>query len=232
MRFVPLAAVAVIAATTLSVNALGQGTDTTQPRGSSVGDGNGAAPAISSTVRLSVERAGCRVRAFKSEGRLHGLGSLTYKQVPAVSGTHNGRWADWGVYDEVVKPQYQVHNLEHGGVVVSFGLRLGDEGAEGLAALFLREPGYLVMTPRAAKGLKPAEPKLGLRGFPERGFVATSWQRRLVCKTTTTKTLRALTAFTRAYRGKGPEAAPAVNSTTEPPADLPSPSEPAPAPGA
>ena len=153
------------------------------------------------------------------------VGSPPFAQLPPVSGTHAPRWADWGAYDKVVPHKFQVHNLEHGGVVIHLGARMPEAAAEAIGTFFAREPGYLVVTPRASRTLAPRE--RGVPRFPESGLVVTSWQRRLVCRRATPAALRAVYAFVRRYRGTGPEQLPAVNPTSPRPADLPAPTVPA-----
>lgn len=218
-----LIAAAVIASTAITAVAIAQETDTRQPQGSSVGEGTGPAPSFAAPVRRAATRAGCRLKAFKSAGIQHGVGSFSYQQIPPTSGTHAGRWADYGLYGEPVPHQYQVHNLEHGGVVVHYANGLSDSAAKALGEFAAVEPGYLVLTPRASKTLKPAEPRLRLRAFPNRGFVVTSWQRRMVCKSGSARAMGALRTYARTYRGAGPEQVPAYNSTQERPSDLPEP---------
>lgn len=43
-----------------------------------------------------------------------------YNSVPPTSGQHWPIWAEWGVYDEPIPDEVQVHNLEHGGVVLQY----------------------------------------------------------------------------------------------------------------
>jgi hypothetical protein len=96
---------------------------------------------------------------------------------------------------------------------------------EQLRQLFAIEPGYIVVVPRSSKKLVPAAPDTS--SFPDSGFVVTSWQRRMVCKTSGTKPSRVLGQYIRRYRGTGPESVPAVNSTDARPGNLPKPSTPA-----
>lgn len=199
--------------------------DTRQPKGSSVGQGAGPAPAIAPAVRQAASRAGCRTRAFRSEGFAHAtVGSPPFKQLPPVSGTHAPRWADWGVYEKVVPHKYQVHNLEHGGVVIHLGARMPDAAAKSLGEFYAAEPGYLVITPRVTGQLVPRE--RGISRFPEAGIVVTSWQRRLVCTRARPAQLNAAVAFARRYRGTGREQVPAFNAGAPRPSDLPAPSLP------
>ena len=103
------------------------------------------------------------------------------------------------------------------------GGELSDPGAKRIGLLYAAEPGYLVIAPRASGKLRPRETALGLKRFPEAGLVATSWQRRLVCRSASAKAVNALRAFVRAYRGTGPGQLAAVNSTSPRPDDLPAP---------
>ena len=226
MRSLLAVPTAVIVLSTTAAVAAGQGGDSTQPQGSSVGDGLQATPPkVSSSVRKAAKRGGCSVRGFASAGYQHGQ-PASFAQTPATSGTHAQRWADWGIYDEVVPVAYQVHNLEHGGVVVAVGSGMPGSAIERFAGFYAEEPGYLVVTAPASTELSPAAP--GVRAFPGRGFVATSWQRRLVCKKGTKRSVAALKKYVRAYRGAGPEQVPSFNSTAPRPADLPEPSVPMP----
>ena len=87
---------AVACAAALTVTAAGRQTDSREPQGSSVGNGDGPAPSIAPAVRATARRAGCRLRTFASDGFQHGL-SFSYKQIPPTSGTHASRWAEWGL---------------------------------------------------------------------------------------------------------------------------------------
>ncbi len=56
------------------------------------------------------------------EGRYHiDLGQTAqYKHFPPSSGLHYGKILNWGFYNEAVPPEYWVHNLEHGGIVILY----------------------------------------------------------------------------------------------------------------
>lgn len=44
----------------------------------------------------------------------------TYEHYPPSSGEHYGRILEWGFYEEDVPPEFWVHSLEHGGVVILY----------------------------------------------------------------------------------------------------------------
>lgn len=48
------------------------------------------------------------------------MGQFTYDSTPPTSGPHLGALARWGVHDEPIPNELQVHNLEDGGVLVQY----------------------------------------------------------------------------------------------------------------
>jgi len=50
------------------------------------------------------------------EGMSHG----GYNSMPATSGPHYGREAEWGIHAEAVPDELTVHNLEHGGIAIQY----------------------------------------------------------------------------------------------------------------
>ena len=194
------------------------------PRGSSVANGLGGPPEIAAQVRDAAAAAGCEVRGLPADGEiqpdgtLHIEGEPDYRPpLPPSSGLHNAFWADWGMYDIPVPNRYLMHNLEHGGVIIHLGRALSPEARGAVQTLWAGSPPYLVVAP-------------GAEGVPPRGLVAVSWQRRLECVPFEPSDVTALRAFRDAYRGTGPEAAPAVNVPADVgrPDDLPRPARPDP----
>ena len=59
-----------------------------------------------------------------SQGNAHiteaQMGQFTYSTTPPTSGPHLGSLASWGVHDEPIPNELQVHNLEDGGVIVHY----------------------------------------------------------------------------------------------------------------
>lgn len=59
-----------------------------------------------------------------SQGNAHiieeQMGQFTYNTSPPTSGPHLGALARWGVHDEPIPNELQVHNLEDGGVMVQY----------------------------------------------------------------------------------------------------------------
>lgn len=45
---------------------------------------------------------------------------VTYNSNPPTTGPHSAQWARWGIYNQAPPDRQLVHNLEHGGVVISY----------------------------------------------------------------------------------------------------------------
>jgi hypothetical protein len=190
-------------------------------RGSSVGFGEGPAPILSPTVRRAARRAGCRLRSDASAVGIHLLLSdvaplhtdnpdYSTQSRPPTNGLHRSVWADWGFYEQPVPYAYEVHNLEHGGVIVHIGLKVTRKQGTKAIRMWAESPPYLLIVP----GLPP--------DVSRRGVTVTSWQRAMVCKTWNARTVAAIRIYRNVYRGTGPEQIPSLNSGSSAP-DLPTP---------
>jgi hypothetical protein len=70
-------------------------------------------------------------------GELH----TPYNSVPPTSGPHYFTPVNWGNYNEPIVDEFVVHNMEHGGVIISHNLT--DEGQIDLLTEFVsNQPGY------------------------------------------------------------------------------------------
>ncbi len=90
--------------------------------------------------------------AFPIQGRQHippGEAHPAYNSNPPTSGWHDARTADWRYYREEVADERLIHNLEHGGIWISYK-DIDDETRAKLEAFVPRYPGMIVVTPRAA----------------------------------------------------------------------------------
>jgi hypothetical protein len=45
---------------------------------------------------------------------------VDYNSNPPTSGPHYAEWARWGIYNEAPPDEQLVHNLEHGGIIISY----------------------------------------------------------------------------------------------------------------
>jgi len=115
-----------------------------------------------------------------------GASHPSYNSNPPTSGWHYAQSADWGVYQQELPDEQLLHNLEHGGIWISY--KAVDEGTKsGLEAIGKRYPGSVVVTPRSANDAK---------------IVLTSWGRleKLVSFDETR-----IVDFIRANKNKSPE---------------------------
>jgi hypothetical protein len=182
-------------------------------KGSSVGFGQGPAPSFALAVRKAAKRAGCRLRADPSAVGIHLLISdivplhvdnPDYSKVPRppTNGHHRPLWADWGFYQQPVPYAYEVHNLEHGAVVIHLGLNINRAAGTKVLRLWAESPPFMLIVP----GL-PTD-------VPRRGATVTSWQRAMICRVWNPRTLNAIRVYRDAYRGSGPEQVPSLNTGT------------------
>jgi hypothetical protein len=67
---------------------------------------------------------------------------IDYEQVPPIGGPHDPEWLACGAYDEPVRDENAVHDLEHGTVWITYDPALADDGVATLEG-FLPEDGIL-----------------------------------------------------------------------------------------
>ena len=67
------------------------------------------------------------VRAYDGLDVDHTTGEVDYPQSPPVGGRHAPAWLECGVYDEPVREENAVHDLEHGAVWLSYRPGLGED---------------------------------------------------------------------------------------------------------
>jgi hypothetical protein len=195
-------------------------------RGSSVGFGEGPAPSVAPVVRKAAKRAGCTVRSDPSAVGIHLLISDVqplhvdnpdYSKVPRppTNGHHRPLWANWGFYKTPIPYAYEVHNLEHGGIVVHLGLGISTAAGTKVVRLWAASPPFMLIVPGQPADVSPS------------GATITSWQRAMVCKKWNPRVLGAIRTYRDTYRGTGPEQVPSLNTGTSA-SDLPTPALPDP----
>lgn len=94
--------------------------------------------------------------SFPILGREHisiGASHPEYNSNPPTSGWHYAQPANWGVYQEELPDEQVIHNLEHGGIWISY--KDTDEKTKSdLEAISKRYPGSIIVTPRSANDAK------------------------------------------------------------------------------
>lgn len=85
------------------------------------------------------------VEVWEVTDRAHTTDDVTYPQDPPAGGAHDPVWLACGVYDEPVREENAVHDLEHGTVWITHDPDLSGEDLETLAEQL---PANGIMSPR------------------------------------------------------------------------------------
>ena len=148
--------------------------------------------------RRALATGGCNLTTYPSQGRTH-VNSLsakvTYNSFPPTSGSHYYQPAIWNTYTGPLVLVQEVHNLEHGGIVIQYGSKVPEATVAELRSFYGDSPNALLLAPL---------PKLGSK------IALTAWTHLAVCSRYDASAFK---AFRDAYRGKGPERFP-VSSLT------------------
>jgi len=151
-----------------------------------------------SKLTADAKAAGCTFSQFKSEGRNHTPGKVTYKTNPPTSGNHNPTPAQDGIYRAGNSPPKEnfVHSLEHGRI--EFQYKPGTSAADVAKLRRLAE-----------------EPLNGSAGYHDLlfenntnmpdDFAATAWTKSISCPALTPQAVVAMRQFRQAFTDKGPE---------------------------
>lgn len=134
--------------------------------------------------------AGCTFKTYPDQGQRHVESydaKVSYNSTPPTSGPHHFQPVIWGAYTEPVPTVAEVHNLEHGGVVIHYGDEVDAATRSQLRAFYDDSPNGIVLSPL---------PKLG------RKITLTAWTHLATCERFDES---AFSAFRSAYRGNGPE---------------------------
>lgn len=85
------------------------------------------------------------------QGREHvGSGHQhTYNSNPPTSGWHHNRPSDWGVYKEELPDEVLIHNMEHGGVWISYRPEISEDMRKKLESFYDKFGRKIIVTPRA-----------------------------------------------------------------------------------
>jgi len=123
---------------------------------------------------------------------------FAYNSNPPTSGPHYASPANWGVYDYEANDKLFIHNMEHGGVWISYKPSVDTHVVDHLKAIVDEFGGSkLVMTPRAAD---------------DSDIAVAAWTRlfkiSLAGGDITEDQLNQIRAFYKAYKNRGPEMVP------------------------
>jgi hypothetical protein len=102
--------------------------------------------------------AGCTFHHYPQQPRNH-VG-LTYKyhwnSFPPTSGPHYYQPVLWGIYTEPVRQIQQIHNLEHGGIVIQYGSKVPPATVAKLGDFYQGDANAMLMAPLPKLGNKIA----------------------------------------------------------------------------
>jgi hypothetical protein len=160
--------------------------------------GGGGSSKAATSLTATMRAAGCTLHTYPSQGRQHTsklTAKIKYNSFPPTSGTHYYVPAVWNFYTSPLVLVQEVHNLEHGGIVVQWGNQVPQSTVAKIRDFWQADPDAMLMAPL---------PKLGNK------IALTAWTHLATC---THFSDRAFSAFRDAYRGKGPEKFP-VSSLT------------------
>jgi hypothetical protein len=177
--------------------------------GGTVSDGN---------VASLLDKAGCEFKTVDAsipDGEQTHMNNLAkpidklgWNTFPPSNGQHYPLWAVWDFYTDAVNPRQVVHNEEHGGVILWWGLQTPGATVEQLRALYEEDPAGMLGTPIAGFGSKIAitawtgDPaKYARDGYYGQGHIGT-------CTTYDAATKKAFEAFRDQFRDHGPEGVP------------------------
>ncbi|MGH2830548.1 MAG: DUF3105 domain-containing protein, partial [Actinomycetota bacterium] len=124
------------------------------------GSDEGSGPAQPQVLESEDPKTGCgAVVRFPSEGASHlDQGEKgSYRTQPPTSGKHAPRWGSTGTHSKAITDEVQVHNLEHGHIVIQY-VPGGIDAAllDGLVALANTQPRWILLAPRAPGRFQPA----------------------------------------------------------------------------
>lgn len=76
-----------------------------------------------------------------------------YNSNPPTSGPHYVQPADWGIYDKELPDEQLVHNLEHGGIWISYK-NIDQQTLDQIKLIGKSNPGSVMVTPRVTNDSK------------------------------------------------------------------------------
>jgi len=167
--------------------------------------GGGGGP-DETAARAQLVAAGCTLKSYPGVSRDHindpSARPKEWNSFPPTTGPHYVTPVVYGFYTDPVELAPVLHGLEHGGVYLLYGSKTPSDTASLLQKIYDRDPRGLVVAPLPELGNK-----IALGGWTSRapgsGQVGTGHL--AMCTQVNEK---AVLAFIKAYRGRGPEGTP------------------------
>lgn len=148
--------------------------------------------------------SGCTYKHYPAQPRTPHYTTLTpnpppsWNSYPPSSGRHYFQWVLWGNYTEPVPLIKEVHNLEHGGMIIHYGNKVPKSDISQIDAFWQKDPTAMLVSPL---------PKLGNK------ISMTAWTNWAEC---TRFNEKAFKAFQSAFRYHGPESSIFPKSSLQP----------------
>ncbi len=109
--------------------------------------------AIWASVKADESRPGDSFASLGGEHIPVGATHPAYNSNPPTSGWHYAQEASWGVHSEELPDEQVLHNLEHGGIWISY-TGIDQDTRNKIEDLVKRYPDKLIITPRAKDDAK------------------------------------------------------------------------------
>ncbi len=113
--------------------------------------GGGAASASSTKKAAArIMAAGCTFHTYPSEGRDHVQSidaKVAYNSFPPTSGRHYYKPLIWNRYSQSLPLVAEVHNLEHGGVIIQYGKRVSHAIVTQVTSFYDSSPNAMLLAP-------------------------------------------------------------------------------------
>jgi hypothetical protein len=148
--------------------------------------------------------AGCSYKHLPAQPRTPHYTTLnptpkpSWNSYPPSSGRHFYQWVLWGDYTEPVPLIKEVHNLEHGGMIIQYGSKVPKADIQKINAFWQKDPTAMLVAPL---------PNLGNK------IAMTAWTNWAEC---TSFNQKAFKAFQSAFRFHAPESPIFLKSQLQP----------------
>lgn len=109
--------------------------------------------AILVAIGLSKKEKSLPGEFIEDQGRKHiavGVDHPPYNSNPPTSGWHYDKPAEWGIYREEIPDETIVHNLEHGGIWISYKPGVSEKVIAKLESFYKKYGRKIIVTPRSA----------------------------------------------------------------------------------
>lgn len=166
----------------------------------------GAGGGGGSSAQSALEAAGCTLKSYPGVSREHitnpNARPKSWNSFPPTSGPHYVTPAVYGFYSQPLQLARVLHNLEHGGVYMLYGSKTPADTVSRLRAVYDKDPRGLVVAPLPELGKTIA---FGAWTSKHPGSNEVGTGHLAKCTAVNEK---AVLAFLKAYRGRGPEGEP------------------------